>query len=81
MVGVGDVGDAHGGAVVGDFLASAERHYPEEHDLGELGGIRKWGRCLAVAFSGGGPVEFVGFVFDARKLLSWLVCGILKRPG
>ena len=81
MVGVDDVGDAHGGAVVGDFLASAESNYAEEHDLGELSGIRKWGRCLAVAFSGGDPVEFMGFVFDARKLLSWLVGGILERLG
>jgi len=78
LVGFGDVGDAHGGAVVGDFPSGTQGNHAEEHHLRELSGVRERRRGLTVTLCSGDPVEFVGFRVDAREFRSGLLDGILK---
>jgi hypothetical protein len=78
LVGFGDVGDAHGSAVVSDFPSRTQGNHAKEHDFGELGGVGERRRSLGVTFRSGDPVEFMGFRVDARKFWSRLLDGILE---
>lgn len=78
LVGFGDVGDAHGSAVVSDFLSRTQGNHAKEHDFGELGGVGERRRGLGVTLRSSAPVEFMGFRVDTRKFWSRLLDGILE---
>ena len=79
VVGGGDVGDAHGGAVVFDLFAGAQGYYAEEHDFGEARGVLEGAGGGGGAFGGGYPVHFVVFARDAGEFLGRLAGGVVAE--